>query len=342
MNNVASGLYILDAKGYVAYVNPAAETMFGWTNGELLGRKMHDVTHYKHPDGTPFPAADCPHLQIVQGGIELREQQDVFVRKDGSFFPVVFSASPLKKGGKTVGIVVGFRDDTLRREADRRLRESEESLSKVSQRLIEAQEKERSWIARELHDDINQRLSMLAMHLGMLAQAPLSINELRQKIQEANEQVAELSSDIQVLSHRLHSSNLKYLGLVDAACALCREFSARPDMAIDFHSEDVPNDLPQDVSLCLFRVLQEALQNAAKHSRATDVHVSLSGKPSGIQLTVRDSGIGFDPEKALKGTGLGLTSMRERLKLVNGDVSIDSQSGRGTTIHAHVPLRIRG
>jgi len=126
MDNVADGLYTVDTKGMVTYVNPAAERMFGWTGAELLGRKMHDVTHYKHPDGTPFPAEDCAGLKVLQLGIELREHEDVFIRKDGSFFPVVFSASPLREGSDTIGIVVAFRDDTERRKAQEALRASEE------------------------------------------------------------------------------------------------------------------------------------------------------------------------------------------------------------------------
>jgi PAS domain S-box-containing protein len=118
MNNIAEGVFTVDSQGLVTYLNPAAETMFGWTSAELLGKKMHDVTHYKHPDGTPYPAADCPGLQVLENGREIREHQDAFIRKDGSIFPVVFSASPLKYSGKTVGIVVGFRDDTKRREAE--------------------------------------------------------------------------------------------------------------------------------------------------------------------------------------------------------------------------------
>jgi PAS domain S-box-containing protein len=125
MNTIAAGVYTLDLDGLVTYVNPAAEALLGWTNADLLGKRMHDVAHYRYPDGNPFPASECPVLQVLQKGIELRENEDVFIRKDGRFFPVVFSASPLKKDGTTVGIVVGFRDDTPRRDAERAVRERE-------------------------------------------------------------------------------------------------------------------------------------------------------------------------------------------------------------------------
>jgi PAS domain S-box-containing protein len=125
MNNMAEGLYTIDQDGRVTFVNPAAEKMFGWTASELQGKRMHDVTHYKHPDGRPFPAEECAGFRVLRSGIEARDQDDVFIRKDGTFFPVVYSASPLRQGGKNSGLVICFRDDTKRREAEDALRRSE-------------------------------------------------------------------------------------------------------------------------------------------------------------------------------------------------------------------------
>jgi signal transduction histidine kinase len=153
--------------------------------------------------------------------------------------------------------------------------------------------------------------------------------------------VQEIGSDIQALSHRLHSSKLEYLGLEVASAGFCKELSERHEVEIDFHSENIPKDLSKEVSLCLFRVLQEALQNAVKHSGSRHFEVLLRDGTNEIELTVHDSGAGFDPEKATDGHGLGLTSMKERLKLVDGQLFIDSKPQQGTTIHARVPLCTR-
>ena len=141
------------------------------------------------------------------------------------------------------------------------------------------------------------------------------------------------------LSHRLHSSKLEYLGLAAAAAGFCQELATRQNVEIDFRSENIPNSLPKETSLCLFRVLQEALQNALKHSGQRRFDVTLKGVVNEIELTVHDSGVGFDPEKAIRGQGLGLTSMKERLKLVDGQLSVASTPQSGTTIHARVPLK---
>jgi signal transduction histidine kinase len=209
--------------------------------------------------------------------------------------------------------------------------------------LIEAQEGERTRIAMELHDDVGQRLSLLAVHLDGLKQSrPTSAAELGLQIEEVRKQIEDLVNDVQALSHQLHSPKLDYLGLAAAAASFCRELSDRHGMEIEFHSENISKELPKEISLCLFRVLQEALQNAIKHSGSRQFHASLTGGANEIELTVHDSGVGFEPEEAIKGCGLGLTSMKERLRAVDGELSINSQLQRGTTIHARVPLRREG
>jgi PAS domain S-box-containing protein len=220
---------------------------------------------------------------------------------------------------------------------ERRL--AEEALSSVSRKLIEAHEEERTWIARELHDDVNQRLALLAVNLDVLnGELPSSATNARRHTAEIKQQVKELGIDVQALSHRLHSSKLEYLGLSAAAGAFCREFSERKGVQIDFSSENVPRSLAEETSLCLFRVLQEALQNAVKHSGSEHYRVSITCDSDEVVLTVSDSGCGFNTEEALRTPGLGLTSMRERTKIVHGDLVIDSRKNGGTMVRAIVPM----
>ncbi len=216
---------------------------------------------------------------------------------------------------------------------------AEESLADVGRKLIEAHEEERTWIARELHDDVNQRMALLAIELDRWNhQLPPSAVELHDHIQHASQRLSDIATDVQALSHRLHSSKLEYLGLVAAAKSFCKELSEQQKVEIDFSHTAIPRSMPKEISLCLFRVLQETLQNAVKHSGVRHIKVDLSGTEGEIQLTVSDLGVGFDPQDAIHRRGLGLISMRERMQLVSGEISIKSQPGSGTTIHARVPF----
>lgn len=218
-------------------------------------------------------------------------------------------------------------------------KQGEEAVSSVSRRLIEAHEEERTWLARELHDDINQRIALLAVELGNLERAPrVSAAGMHRRLKELRNRIADLGKDVQALSHHLHSSKLEYLGLEEAAAGFCKELSEQQNVEIDFTAEDIPRTTPREVSVCLFRVLQEALQNAVKHSGVKHFTVELYGNPNEISLAVSDLGVGFNPEEAKDSSGLGLISMRERLHLVNGELSIESESNRGTTFRARVPL----
>ena len=217
---------------------------------------------------------------------------------------------------------------------------AEEALGGMGRKLIEAHEEERTWIARELHDDINQRIALLTLQLKQWAQHPPSSGvDVRDHIGSVCEQLTDLGSDVQALSHRLHSSKLEYLGIGVAAGSFCKELSEQQQVEIEFSQAGIPHSLPKEISLCLFRVLQEALQNAVKHSGERHFRVELRGTPDEIQLTVSDAGTGFDQQVAAALCGIGLISMRERLRLVGGELSIQSEPGHGTSINACVPLR---
>jgi signal transduction histidine kinase len=268
---------------------------------------------------------------------KLVEQSDVrdweipLRKRDGQIRIVLGSAELIEVNGEPCALLV-VADITERKEA-------EEALNNVSRKLVEAQEAERTRIARELHDDINQRLALVAVTLtSVLKGLQASDLRMRRTMEEASASISGLGNDIQAISRRLHSSSLEYLGLKSAAAGLCREFGERHDLEIAFHSAGLPEVLPDEVSLGLFRVLQEALQNAVKHSGTRKIEVFLLGESTYIQLLVRDFGKGFDPGSASHGQGLGLTSMKERLRLVGGDLAIDSKPRHGTTVIAHVPV----
>jgi signal transduction histidine kinase len=227
--------------------------------------------------------------------------------------------------------VVTFVDITERKLADA-------ALANVSRKLIEAQEQERARIGRELHDDIGQRLALLAVELQLLHDDTLILPEVRSRMGEFQKQISEIADDIQSLSHELHSAKLQYLGIATAMRGFCQEFAKQQKVEIDFKAHDLPSPLSPDISLCLFRVLQEALHNSAKHSGVRQFEVRLWVTSDEIHLTVKDSGAGFDREAAKESRGLGLISMGERLKLVKGTLSINSQPKRGTTIDARVPF----
>jgi signal transduction histidine kinase len=199
-----------------------------------------------------------------------------------------------------------------------------------------AQETERSRIARELHDDVSQQMALLAIDLGLLTAAvPSPAGELAS---EALSRTQSIARSVHELSHRLHPAKLRLIGLVAALDGLRHEM-AQPDLDIAFTHENVPSTLPPDLPLCLFRVTQEALQNAIKYSQATRVSMQLRGTPEGLALTIADDGVGFDVERAW-GKGLGLISMGERLEAVGGALEIRSRPGGGTSLEITAPLHV--
>jgi len=257
-------------------------------------------------------------------------------RHDGEYRWVLDMGVPrFSAEGCFAGYIGSCIDMTERKEA-------EEALSSVSRRLIDAQEQERTRIARELHDDINQRIAMLGIELDVLQQSlPNQGPELQNRLDELRQQTAEIGTDVQGISHRLHSSKLEYLGLVAACKSFCREVAEWHRVDVNFTAENIPPNLTQEISLCLFRVLQESLNNAIKHSGAQSFEAQLGGTSNEIQLTVRDHGIGFDAAAVMVSRGLGFISMRERVSVVNGTILIASKPMGGTEITIRVPVVAR-
>jgi PAS domain S-box-containing protein len=255
-------------------------------------------------------------------------------RFDGEYRWIVDFGTPrFETNGTFCGYVGSCVDITERKY-------SEESLHALSGRLIGAQEEERARIARELHDDFSQRMALLGIGLGQLwKNLPDSDVEDRTHVTELLRGVREMSTDIHLLSHQLHSSKLEHVGLVPAVKGLCKEISDKYKIRVYFSDSDCPRTIPKDVSLCLFRVTQEALGNVIKHSGSAYVEVELAGIQNVLTLRVADAGKGFNPDNTQESAGIGLVGMRERLRLVKGSLRVRSEINQGTEIAAEVPLR---
>lgn len=213
------------------------------------------------------------------------------------------------------------------------------SLQDMSARLIHAQEEERSRIARDLHDDFSQQLALIGIELEELGQQlPRTEEHLNALRDDLWGKVRQLSNDLHGMSHELHPSKLDHLGLPAALRSLCREISRLHGVTVQCVEKDVPASLPRSVGLCFYRIAQEALRNVVKHSHAQEALVEIIGSPGRIRMCVRDSGAGFDPELAAAKMGVGLISMRERVRGIGGHLTIRSQPLHGTSIDVQSPL----
>jgi PAS domain S-box-containing protein len=324
-NTTPSLVWMSDREGTVTYMN---DRRINFTGRDLATGYEDAWSAFVHPDDLQSVQATNKHALEHQRQFSKEYR---LRRRDGAYRWMLDIAAPrLNEDGSFAGFVGSAVDIT-----DQKL--AQEALEKIGGKLIEAQEEERSRIARELHDDICQRLALLSMELEQ-ANRGSNGSSGSQKIEEIRRHCAQIAGDVQALSHKLHSSKLEYLGLAAAIKSFCREFSQQHEVNVQFADEDVPSFLPHDVSLSLFRVTQEALQNAMKHSGARQFSVILWGSANEIRLEVNDRGVGFDVERAKLDRGLGLVSMQERVHLVHGTFTIESTENGGTKIMVRVPL----
>jgi PAS domain S-box-containing protein len=304
---------------------------------DFTGRSMeHELGEGWASGVHPEDLAGC--LRTYSAAFDARvdfEMEYRLKRFDGKYRWVVDYGVPrFESDGTFCGYIGSCVDIT-----DRKL--SEASLEELSGRLITAQEEERTRIARELHDDFSQRLALQGIGLGQLWKKLLESQvEERAKVLELLKRTQEISSDLHSLSHQLHSSKLEHVGLVPALIGLCEEMSSQYRIQIEFTDRGISSEIPKDVALCLFRIAQEALGNVVKHSRAKQAQAELYGANNEIRLRIVDAGVGFDPALRSALAGMGLVSMRERLRLVGGRLSVRSEPMRGTEILVEVPLSV--
>ncbi len=313
--------------GVITSWNTAAHKIFEYTEAEAIGR----------PIGIIIPPnlfdEEQKIIERLRTGERIEHYETVRITKTGKKVNISLTVSPVKDStGRLVGFSKIARDITERKLAD-------DALAEVSRALVEIQERERTRIARDLHDDIQQQIALAAVDVKALQQnLPNSAVEMNLRLTEVWERLTRISTAVQSISRQLHSPQLEYLGVVAAIRSFCKEFAARQNVEIDFKNDDVPKDVPHEISLCMFRIVQEALHNAAKHSQVRTFEVKLNCSANQLHLTVSDRGAGFDAEASMNKQGLGLISMRERVRLVNGTILIESRPMGGTTIHVCVPL----
>jgi PAS domain S-box-containing protein len=282
-----------------------------------------------HPDDLEHAISYCLAQSQILDNYEFEYRM---VALDGRIVWIHDLVSVVRVNGKPKTIS-GFMIDVTER------RRTEEALRDLSGRLISAQEEERRRVARELHDDLNQRMALLSIGLQQLAQKiPQRQTNLRQRVLEIQTKAQEISTDIHRLSYQLHPSKLDHLGLATALASFCDELAVSHDFNIEFRQKGFPSVIPKDITLCIFRIAQESLRNVIKHSGTQHAKVFLEKTDRALHLSVSDSGCGFDPESDKTRRGLGLISMAERLRLVGGEISIHSQPSSGTLINVTVPL----
>jgi signal transduction histidine kinase len=237
-----------------------------------------------------------------------------------------------------IGLELKAAHDLLARELNKRT-QAEHEIQSLTERLIGAQEEERTRIARELHDDFGQQIAALSIAFANLRrQIPEERREAREQADLLYQGLLRLASGVRNLSHQLHPAMLEHAGLAAALRSYCAEFSTLSDLSVSFEASGTFEDLSPSVALCIYRVTQEALQNVAKHAAVKDAEVRLIRSTGMIRLTVADHGAGFQPSRARASGGLGLASIKERVRQANGVLVLESEPGQGTTLRVDIPI----
>jgi len=329
-------IVVRNRDGSITGFNAACQETSGFSFEEVKNRRPADFLLAPEE----IDQSESVFAALRDGVETAARHESCWIRKDGSRRVIAWSslAHHAADGAVTRVISTGL-DITGRKLAEDALRQSREELRRLTASLFTTQEEERKRLARELHDDVNQRMAMLANEVNLLERdLPGSPDLVRDQLRSLRERVEQLSDDLRRAAHQLHPSSLEHFGLVAALESYCPDFSKLYPIRLKFTHRGVPPAIPFDVSLCLYRVAQECLHNIAKHSGAKEATLTLRGDKKGLVLSVIDRGEGFDPDLVADQKGLGIVGIRERVRLVGGSVSIHSRAGHGTEVDVRVPL----
>jgi signal transduction histidine kinase len=337
---------VCDQSGAVELYNRTAVELWGWEPPDHdASRRFCGSYLLFHPDGAAMPHCESPTAEVLRTGVPLRNRELVIGRPDGSRVPVLANVVPLRDPeGSIIGAVSCYQDITERKLAEEKLQESNDNLQLLSRRLVESQETERRHIARELHDEVGQTLTVAEMNLQALVQSP-GTAPIRKRLKESLQAVERVLEQVRDLSLNLRPSMLDDLGLEPALRWYGKRQAALAGFQAEFLADAMEDRLDRVVETACFRVAQEALTNVVRHARARLVALELRKQDGHLHLFVRDDGIGFDVtahrEQAVLGASLGLLSMEERATLAGGGLECKSAPGQGTEIHAWFPLKWR-
>jgi PAS domain S-box-containing protein len=332
--------------GAVEIYNRTAVELWGWEPSVDHGNRRFCGSYLLfHPDGTPMPHSESPTAEVLRTGKPLRNHELVVGRPNGSRVPVLANVVPLRDPeGVVIGAVSCYQDITERKQTEDKLQESNDKLQLLSRRLVETQETERRHIARELHDEVGQTLTVAEMNLQTLLRSADSA-PLKGRLQECLQAVERVLEQVRDLSLNLRPSMLDDLGLEPALRWYTNRQASLAGLQAEFRADAMENRLDPIVETAYFRVAQEALTNVVRHAQARTVAVEMRTQNGNVHLFVRDDGVGFDVaalrEQAVLGASLGLLSMEERATLADGGLECKSVPGQGTEIHAWFPFKWR-
>ena len=323
-----------------AYVSEANDTwarLAGLKHGkDLIGFHLEEIMPRSIPENINFIK------EMIRARYMLNEYETVEIYKTGVKIHASNSVSGSIDNGCLVRIWGTGRDITDRKQIENELTASQKDLQKLAGHLIVSQEKELSGLARELHDDITQRLAVVAIEAGSIEKDFKELpGPVLQKVARIKEQLIKMSKDVHDISRDIHPSILDDLGLERAIQSECGDFSSRTGIAVIFTPKNIPRNISKEISLPVYRIIQEGLSNIVKHADTKNAYVFLEGSDDRLILTVRDTGVGFDHKEVRKMATLGLGSIRERARLIDGKSSIISNPGKGTTIEVSIPYKRR-